>query len=270
MKNISYVALAGLLVLGACKTLGDIPTTAPDGIVTFPTGDAFNGVHTMSPTAYFIDAVNVTIPNSHIINDVCQQIAYPGTSSIMPLSQIDAGPQVTVGTTLDTVQLLPAAADPNGYVFYRLPAGDSMNIKPGLTAHITIPGATNGFSAFDFDTPTADSLFVQPLTADPNASGDMALAWNQQTPGTTQFVIEMIFNTAANASTPNSQIFCSFNDDGQDTVPGNLADLWRKGSAQRIHAYRWLTTVVGSPVGDADAVIVISQYTTDSTHVIFP
>lgn len=271
MKNISYVALAGLVVLGACKnSLGDIPSSAPVGVFTFPTGDAVSGVHTMSPTAYFIDAVNVTIPNSHIINDACQEIAYPGTSSITPLSQIDAGPEVTVATTLDTVQLLPGAPDPNGYVFYRLPAGDSMRIKPGLTAHITIPGATNGFSAFDFDTPTADSLFVQPLTADPNASGDMQLTWNQQTPGSTQFVIQLLFNTSASGSTPNTQIFCSFNDDGDDTVPANLADLWRKGGAQRIHAYRWLTTTVGSPTGDAHSVVVISQYTTDSTHVIFP
>ena len=44
MKNISYVALASLAMLSACKnSLGDIPTSAPVGVVTFPTGDAFNG-----------------------------------------------------------------------------------------------------------------------------------------------------------------------------------------------------------------------------------
>lgn len=270
MKHISYVALASLAVLSACKnTLGDIPTSAPVGVVTFPTGDAFNGVHTMSPTAYFIDAVNVTIPNSHIINDLCQQLPYPGASSITPLSQIPAGPQVTVKTTLDSVDLLPQPADVNGYVFYKLPVNDSMLIRPGLTAHLTIPGVDNGFSAFDFDVPTADSLFVQPITLDTHANDALPLTWNQQTPGTSQFVIQLEFNVNGGSS-PNSQIFCSFNDVGQDTVPATLANLWRAGSAQKIHAYRWMTTTVGSAVGDADAVVVISQYTTDSTQVLFP
>ena len=270
MKTSSSVALALLLGLGACKNLGDIPTSAPIGVLTFPTGDAVNGVHTMSPTGYFIDAVNVTIPNSHIINDACQQIAYPGTSQVTPLSQIPAGPQLTIKTTLDSADLLPAAADVNGYVFYKLAAGDSMLIRPGLTAHVKIPGATDGFSAFDFDVPTADSLFVQPVTADPAATDAIPLTWNSQTPGSTQFVIQLIFATASSGGVPNSQIFCSFNDDGQDTVPATLSSLWRQGSSQRIHAYRWLTTTVGSPSGDPDAVVVISQYTTDSTHVLFP
>lgn len=270
MKTASCVALALLTTLGACKNLGDIPKTAPIGVLTFPTGDAVSGVHTMSPSGYFIDAVNVTIPNSHIINDACQQIPYPGTVQVTPLSQIPAGPQLTVKTTLDSVDLLPAAPDVNGYVFYKLAAGDSMLIRPGLTAHVTIPGATDGFSAFDFDVPTADSLFVEPITADPAATGEIPLTWNQQTPGSTQFVIELIFATASAGGIPNTQIFCSFNDDGEDTVPADLSTLWRKGSAQRIHAYRWLTTTVGSPVGDADAVVVISQYTTDSTRVLFP
>jgi hypothetical protein len=270
MKHISYVALVSLVVLSACKnSFGDIPTSAPVGIVTFPTGDAFGGVHTMSPSAYFIDAVNVTIPNSHIINDQCQQLPYPGVATITQLSQIAAGSQVTVRTTLDTANLLPQPADANGYVFYKLAVNDSMLIHPGLTAHITIPGADPGFSAFDFDVPTADSLFVQPLTVDVHDTDALPLSWNQQTPGTTQFVIELEFNGNGGGS-PNTQIFCSFNDDGQDTVPATLANLWRAGSAQKIHAYRWMTTTVGSPVGDSDAVVVISQYTTDSTQMIFP
>lgn len=270
MKTSSSVALAFLMTLGACKNLGDIPTSFPIGVLTFSTGDAVSGAHTMSPTGYFIDAVNVTIPNSHIINDACAQLAYPGGSVITPLSQIPAGPQVTVRTTLDTADLLPQAPDVNGYVFYKLAAGDSMRIRPGLTAHVTVPGATNGFSAFDFDVPTADSLFVAPITADPAATGAMQLTWNSQTPGSTQFVIQLIFNTASGGGAPNSQIFCSFDDDGQDSVPARLATTWRNGGSQRVHAYRWLTTSVRSSSGDADAVTVISQYTTDSTHVIFP
>lgn len=271
MKNISYVALAALFVLGACKNLGDIPKSAPVGVLTLSTGDAVDGVHTMSPTAYFVHAVNVTILNSHIIRDSCEQDPYPsGVPTIIPLAQIPAGPQVTVATTLDTAQLLPAAADANGYVIYKLATGESMRIKPGLTAHVTIPGATNGFSAFDFDVPTADSLFVQPISADSGSTKALPLSWNAQTPGTTQFVIDLQFNVSSDGSAPNSQILCSFNDDGEDTVPARLANLWRKGGAQRVHAFRWVSTTIGSPVGDPDAVVVISQYATDSTHVLFP
>jgi hypothetical protein len=269
MKNISYVALASLCVLSACKnSFGDIPRSAPVGVLTFPTGDSPSGVHRMSPTAYFVDAVNVTIPNSHVINDACTQIAYPGVSSIAPLSQIAAGPEVTIATTLDTAQLLPAAPDVNGYVFYKLPANDSMRIKPGLQAHVTIPGDPSGFTAFDFGALTADSLFVQPIESIADSTQALPITWNSQTPGTTSFVLELEFNTSGGGSSPNSQIFCSFNDVGQDTVPSILANAWRAGGAQRVHAYRWVTTTVGGPSGDNHSVVVISQYTTDSTSIV--
>lgn len=267
MKHISYVALAGLFVLSACKNLGDIPTSRPSGIVTLGTGDAPGGVHKMSPTAYFVDAVNISFPNSRTILDQCTQLSYPGTTFIAPLSQIPAGAAVTIASPLDTAQLLPAPVDANGYIIYRMSANDSMRVVPGVQNHVTIPGATNGFDAFDFGSVGADSLFVQPIEANPDSTHALPIQWNAQTPGTTSIGLQLEFNTSASGSTPNSQIFCSFDDDGHDTVPELMSNAWRNGGAQRVHAYRWVTTVTSN---GNQQVIVISQYSTDSTHVLIP
>jgi hypothetical protein len=69
---------------------------------------------------------------------------------------------------------------------------------------------------------------------------------------------------AASGSTINSQIFCSFADDGTHDIPANLASRWSDANAngrpQHVHAYRWITTYVtqGTPL-----MVLIGQYDTD-------
>jgi hypothetical protein len=264
MRKISFVALAGLLVLGACKSLTDIPSSFPTGIVTLSTADAPSGVHRSSPTAYFVNAVNVSIPNSSLNADTCAQIPFPGSSGIAPLTQIAAGPQVTLATTLDTAQMLPAAADANGYIFYKLPANDSVRVAPGSTVHITVPGATNAFDAFDFSAVTADSLFVSPVEANPDSTHDLPITWNPQNGRASSFVLQLEFNTGTSGA-PNSQIFCQFTDNGSRAVEARLANLWRHGSSKHVHAYRFLTT--GASHSSFQQVILVSTYSTDSTHI---
>ncbi len=137
MKRILFVSAASLLVLNACKTLDAIPTSIPLAFITVSTGDA-PSVHRTSPSAYFVDAVNVNIPNSNSSADTCAEIGYPGNTTITPLAQVAAGSPVVVATTLDTAQLTPTPANVNGYVFYRLPANDSIRIVPGSTGRVTI------------------------------------------------------------------------------------------------------------------------------------
>ncbi|MBK5189718.1 MAG: hypothetical protein JJD97_15860, partial [Gemmatimonadaceae bacterium] len=82
MRKSLFVAGATLFTLAACKgSLGDIPSSIPLGIVTVAMGDAVSGAHTTSPAAYFVDAVNVSIPNSTTSADTCAQLPYPGTST---------------------------------------------------------------------------------------------------------------------------------------------------------------------------------------------
>src|SRR5450755_5155381 len=164
MKRFSFVVAASLLLLGACKSLDSIPSSIPLGFISISTGDA-PSVHMTSPTAYFVDAVNVQIPNSSTSADTCAEIGYPGTQGITPLSQVDAGTPVVVATTTDTAQLTPTAADVNGYIFYRLPTNDSIRVVPGSTNRVTIPGAASAFHAFNFTFVNADSLILAPLDA---------------------------------------------------------------------------------------------------------
>jgi hypothetical protein len=264
-KSLFAVALL-LSTMAACKSsFGDIPSSIPLGVVTIAMGDAPSGVHTTSPTAYFVDAVNVSIPNSGTSADTCAQLAFPGTSTSAPLSQIDAGTPVIIATTTDTVQLTPQPADVNGYVFYRLPANDSMTIRPGSTSRVTIPGASNGFNPFNLTFVNADSLAIQPINATPDSTGDLTINWNPQVGPRASVVLQLEFATGAGLA--NSQIFCQFTDNGSHAVEARLANLWRAGGAKHVHAYRFLTTITNDGTDQLD---IVSQYTTDSTHVLNP
>lgn len=261
MKRFSFVVAATLLVLGACKSLDSIPSSVPLGFITITMGDAAS-VHMTSPSAYFVDAVNVSIPNSATSLDTCAEIGYPGTTGVTPLSQVDAGTPVVVATTLDTAQLTPTPADGNGYIFYRLPANDSIRIVPGSTNRVTVPGATNAFHAFNFTFVNADSLILAPIDASPDSAHDLPVTWNPQIGAQASVVVELIYGDASNAL--NTQIFCQFTDNGSHSVQASLANVWRTANFRRVHAYRFLTTFNND---GTDEVGVISTYATDSTQI---
>jgi|BarGraIncu00222A_1022003.scaffolds.fasta_scaffold07026_4 hypothetical protein len=261
MKRFSFVAAVTLVTLGACKSLDSIPSSVPLGLVTISTGDAAS-VHTTSPSAYFVDAVNVSIPNSGNSADTCADIGYPGTAAITPLSQIDAGSPVIVALSTDTAQIAPNAADVNGYIFYRLPTGDSIRIVPGSTGRITVPGASNAFHAFNFTFVNADSLKLGPLEASSDSVHDMPIIWNSQIGQAASVVVELEFGPSS--SNFNEQIFCQFTDNGSHSVQASLVNKWRTANARRVHAYRFLTTFNND---GADEVGVVSTYATDSTVI---
>lgn len=265
MKRLLFVVGTPLLALAACKSsLGDIPSSIPLGVVTVAMGDA-PSVHQTSPVAYFVDAVNVSIPNSATSADTCAQLPYPGANTPATLAQVDAGTPVIVQTTTDTAQLTPQAADINGYIFYRMAAGDSISIRPGSTSTLVIPGATNGFHAFTTNFVNADSLVVQPIDATADSTGDLTLTWNPQNGQRASTVFQLLFSTSGGA--PNTQIFCQFTDNGSHAVEARLANLWRAGSSKRVHAYRFLTSITNDGTDQLD---VVSQYSTDSVQVLHP
>jgi hypothetical protein len=265
MRKFLLAPAALLITIAACKSLDPIPTSVPLGVVTLGMSDAPGGVHMTSPAAYFVDASNVSIPNSAISADTCAQLPYPGTASTAPLSQIDAGTPVIVATTTDTAQLTPQPADTNGYIFYRLPGHDSISVRPGSTSRVTIPGASSGFDPFNVTFVNADSLVLQPINATADSTRDLTLNWNPQNGQTASVVVQLIFATGGGAA--NSQIFCQFTDNGSHAVEARLANIWRAGGAKHVHAYRFLTNISNDGTDQLD---IVSQYSTDSTQIINP
>jgi hypothetical protein len=261
MKRSLFVAAVTLVTLGACKTLDSIPRSVPLGLVTISTGDGAS-VHKTSPSAYFVDAVNVAIPNSGTSADTCADIPFPGNAVVTPLAQVDAGTPVVVALSTDTAQLTPNAADVNGYVFYRPPTGDSISIIPGSTGRITVPGAA--FHAFNFTFANADSLKLGPLEASSDSLHDMPIVWNPQIGVTASVVVQLEFGPSSTSL--NEQIFCQFTDNGSHSVQATLANKWRAANTRRVYAYRYLTTFNND---GTDEVGVVSTYSTDST-VIHP
>jgi len=267
MKRSLFVAAAVLVALAACKSsFGDIPTSVPLGVITVSMQDAPAGVHSTSPAAYFVDAVNVSIPNSATSADTCAQLDFPGLVNTAPLSQIDAGTPVTVATETDTALITPQPADANGYIFYRLPANDSIQIRPGSTSRLIIPGTSNGFNAFNSTFINADSLKIQPIDATPDSTGDLTITWNRQVGPTASVVLQLEF-ASSGSGLADSQIFCQFTDNGTHAVEARLANLWRAGGAKHVHAYRFLTSISNDGTDQLD---IVSQYSTDSTTVLHP
>lgn len=267
MKRSLFVAVAVLITFGACKSdFGNIPTSVPLAFVTLAQFDAPRAVNSVKPAAYFVDAVNVSIPNSQISADTCQDAPFPGTATPAPLTQIDAGTPVVIASTTDTAQLTPQAPDVNGYVFYKLPAADSLLLLPGSTARITIPGATNAFHPFDVTFVTADSLGLAPIDATSDSTGELAVSWNPQVGPRASVVVQFEF-TKSPTGTPNEQIICQFTDNGSHAVEPSLANLWRLGHFKHIHAYRFLTTLGGD---GTDQIVILSTYNTDATQIINP
>ena len=267
MRKSLFAVVAVLFTMAGCKgSLEDIPKSVAVGIVTVALEDAPNGIHNTSPTAYFVDASNVNLPNSAVSADTCAQLPFPGISSPTPLPQLDAGTPVIFATPDDTLQLTATAPDVNGYVFYRPPAHDSIAVRPGLTSHVTIPGASNGFHAFSYEFTNADSLAIEPIDATiADSSQDLTLNWNPQLGRTASVVVQLEW--ASSGSTPNTQIFCQFTDNGSHAVERRLAKLWRAGASKHVHAYRFLTSITNDGTDQLD---VVSQYSTDSTQILNP
>jgi hypothetical protein len=266
MRKSLFAVAALMFTMAGCKgSLEDIPKSVAVGVVTVALADAPNGIHNTSPTAYFVDASNVNLPNSAVSADTCAQLPFPGVSTPTPLPQLDAGTPVIFATPTDTVQLTPTAPDVNGYVFYRPPAHDSISVRPGLTSRVTIPGSSNGYHAFDYQFTNADSLAIEPIDATPDSTGDLTLTWNPQVGKTASVVVELEW--ASTGSTPNTQIFCQFTDNGSHAVEKRLANLWRAGEGKHVHAYRFLTSITNDGTDQLD---VVSQYSTDSTTILHP
>jgi hypothetical protein len=266
MRKSLFAVAALLFTMVGCKgSLEDIPKSVAVGIVTVAMADAPNGIHNTSPSAYFVDASNVNLPNSAVSADTCAQLPFPGINTPTPLPQLDAGTPVIFSSQSDTVQLTAGSPDVNGYVFYRPPAHDSIAVRPGLTSRVTIPGASPGYHAFDYPFTNADSLALEPIDATPDSTGDLTLTWNPQVGKTASVVVQLEW--ASSGSTPNTQIFCQFTDNGSHAVEKRLANLWRAGEGKHVHAYRFLTSITNDGTDQLD---VVSQYSTDSTTILHP
>ena len=266
MRKSLFAIAALLFTMAGCKgSLEDIPKSVAVGVVTVALLDAPNGIHNTFPTAYFVDASNVSLPNSAVSADTCAQLPFPGTNTPTPLPQLDAGTPVIFATPDDTVQLTPGSPDANGYVFYRPPANDSIEVRPGLTSRVTIPGSSNGYHAFDYEFTNADSLAIEPIDATPDSTNDLTLNWNAQLGKTASVVVQLEW--ASSGVNPDTQIFCQFTDNGSHAVEKRLANLWRAGAHKHVHAYRFLTSITNDGTDQLD---VVSQYTTDSTQILNP
>ena len=83
-KSLFAVAALQFTMAGCKGSLESIPKSVAVGIVTIALADAPSGVHNTSPTAYFVDASNVNLPNSAVSADTCAQLPFPAIKYANP------------------------------------------------------------------------------------------------------------------------------------------------------------------------------------------
>jgi hypothetical protein len=264
MRVVTSLMAVVVIAFAACGNPSNIPTSRALGV--FNIKDTTNGAggYTISPTAVFWTASNLTLPNSQYIPDSCIDTLYypPDTTTATLTTQLDAGSPIMVATSLATGSLTPDTI-PGKLIVYK-DAGAPIAHTPGLNVTFTVPGAAGGVEASTLTAKTAQYLSLGPI--DPQPADSLHLTWNLQTPGTTAVNIALLY-ISGGGSTYNRQILCSLFDDGSYTMGPKTAKGWKDAYPnQKVQAFRWVTTY---NTGSANTLLLgIAEF--DTTKTTFP
>lgn len=251
------VSLVAIGALGACKS--DLTTNVPPltyGILTV--GDSQrtdSGSFSVRPVGLFYVAPRQVLPNSLSPLDSCV-LAGVGAGPESPVTYVSAGDSVAVATADTTAYLIPQTV--SGGTSYVLRGTGAISYTPGDLFTFAVPGAAGGIPAG-----TVRILSVQPLTVDsvlvePPADSAMTVTWDANGDDSTRVNVFLQY-AAIPGGEIDSQLFCSWVDDGSGTIPAFLASRWRAAStsSRRASAFRWRTSVT---LADSAALLGVARY----------
>lgn len=153
----------------------------------------------------------------------------------------NAGATITAGASVSfTVGAFSEVASPaENAVFpvYNFAVGSYLDFVSGDSVLVSVPGADGGFDAV-----SVKARLAEPFTADPLPpvveNMPLNLSWQAaSTPGSIM-VVSLRYNAAMDATLPNVEIVCAFDDDGSAQIPTGFADAYRNSSAaSRQHVF---------------------------------
>ncbi len=248
-----FVRAAGLVgALSLALVAGCTETTAPTlhdvGFLTILTQSDGSGGYNAALDGVFLRAVNVQVPDSKSRLDGCTFVSNPpdATDGAVPSSL--AGDSILVelvegGSPVDTTVLRASQT-----LHYVAPAPVPFN--PGVTRFaVTIPGDDAGFPAASATTLTVPPLAtITDIPASPAEGDDIPVAWSPAGDDSTHIQLTMKFATI-DGGEQNTEISCSFLDDGASVIPSTVLGRWSSAFNRTIAMTRFRTHTVA--VGQA-------------------
>jgi hypothetical protein len=211
------IALGLVFLVVACDQLTKPLALDPFGFMVMNARARSNGVYTTQPTAFFYTSYQVNLASAAAAWDSCRVYPYDATATTGGAGYLGAGSSLSVSVSGRSDVLSPASTTTPGP--YNM-SSTGIIFTPGDTVKLTIPGDKNGFPAATVVSKTAEPFTVDPMVTPPFGQG-MPLKWSSPTDNNSAMLFTFLYSNSG-GSTPNEEIYCSYVDNGQDSVPAYL------------------------------------------------
>jgi hypothetical protein len=235
-RRIVSVGLAVGLVLTvvACDQLTKPIALDPYGFMVMNARVRGTGVYTTQPTAYFYTSYQINLASAGAAWDSCRVYPYDAAAPAGGSNFLPAGTSLGITVSGRSDVLTPAStAIPGPFNM----SSTGIVFTPGDTVKLTIPGDKNGFPAATVVAKTAEAFTVDTMLT-PNLGQGMPLKWSAPADNNSAMLFTFLYSNSGGSS-PNEEIYCSYFDNGQDSVPAYLMNKYvvspyKKATVQRL------------------------------------
>lgn len=252
------VLAAGFVVACEDSLSVDIPEDTW-GFVQLVTAQV-GGEHQTLPEAIFFRGRLGGVPNSDLVFDSCNTVAFSTGGDLGSVTYVDAGAEVslTLGGAITPLERMVS----QNRTFYQ-PSGGAITFTPGDSVSVDVPGAVGGYPQSSVRARTAEPFTMSDVTV-PAGTEAIQLQWTPATDGNSAMIVSLRFATEG-ATAPNRQVLCPFTDDGVDSIPFRFYDDWASGSQQTVVSTRLRTRYVIAPGSAILGVVSTYQVPTPNT-----
>lgn len=218
---------SGALMVFACHEQFDVAPLTPTGLVTVY-GTSAAGGYVARPEGVFFPVPNPPTTDSRSPPDVCSAGVW-APQTIGPVDDLNAGDSIVV-----TLAGVPAVLRPvNRYGFNQyVLARDTVSYTPGAAVSVAIPGAAGGFPAATISSVMPPAVTrVTAVPAQPPTTEPFTVTWEPAGGG--DYTFELLLLYSLEGIDYDSQIVCSWVDDGQAAIPVDLLQGWAQSEFQR-------------------------------------
>jgi hypothetical protein len=220
---------------------------------------AANGTDYTRPQALFYSSVSSPSLSGRGASDVCGLFPYPSPSSDEAVDEISAGESVTLDLQGAQYSLVPTQIGSRRP--YTVPA-PGIAYRPGDSVTVHVPGSSDGFPQMTIRGRTAEPFTLGPV--DTGAAVTFRVTWSPAGDDSSRLVLSLQYHDDLTpGSGLNAQVFCTFLDDGEATVPVLAARSWTSASGpRRVQAVRWRSVLESK---DDARLYLVSTYTVTKT-----
>lgn len=212
--------IAVVVIVTACVDQLPVPT-GRYGTITAQTFGRLGGGYAMRPVAAFYGSTDLSY--APFPTDTCLIAAYADSAAVNGgLQLLNAGDFIQTSVSGRVDSLVPPSSLP--LRVYQFPDEFGIPFTPGDTLSVVIPGAT--FPASAVSVRTAEP-FAHGAIGIPAVDASLPLSWDAAVASGTYMTFSLRYFNGSGVVRLNEQIFCSFIDDGDATIPAAYLNGWR-------------------------------------------